>query len=79
MKRPQEHSKAKPRTSLAEMDSLRRDEIERLEKGARYRPSPYHKLHPHPDSKGAHPPILHLDLAETEASTEESAFEVRAQ
>ena len=52
MKRPQKRSKPKPRTSLAEMDSVRRDEIERLEKGARYRPSPYHKLHPHHPSGG---------------------------
>ena len=52
MKRPQKRSKPKPRASLAVMDSLRRDELERLEKRARYRPSPYHKLHPHPDSKG---------------------------
>lgn len=45
MKRPQKRSKPKRRVMLAEAGAVDRDELQRMETMAVYRPSPYHKPH----------------------------------
>ena len=45
MKRPQKHSKPKRRAMLTAADAVDRDELQRMETMAVYRPSPYYKAH----------------------------------
>ena len=45
MKRPQKRSKPKRRAMLAAAGTVDRDELQRMETIAVYRPSPYHKAH----------------------------------
>ena len=53
MRRPQRRSKPKPRVALAAVGEVSREELNRMENTASYRPSPYHKSSGGPETDAA--------------------------
>lgn len=53
MRRPQKRSKPKRRVTLAAVGEVSRDELNRMENTAIYRPSPYHKSSGEPGTDAA--------------------------